>query len=68
MHLDHFCEPFMFYDDPNMLCGVAFLCGENLWYNNIHHAVSLALSSDLFHIMLLNVSGARLLEGMTINI
>lgn len=35
--------------------------------NDIHHSVSLAPSFDLLHIMLSNVSGARLLGGMMIN-
>lgn len=65
-----------------MLSSLCSLCRVAVWVNvlpvttiskvnaadnSIHHSVSLALPSDLFHIMLSNVSGARLLGGMMIN-
>lgn len=43
------------------------ISGVNAADNNIHHSVSLALSSDLFHIMLSNASDGRLLGGMMID-
>lgn len=73
MPLDHLNEGSLFVWHNHNACVCVRACVRanmpsdttiskvNVADNDIHHSVSLALSSDLFHIMLSNVSGGQII-------